>query len=162
MKPIRSNELEFWTNFVQDKFRDKRENIDTEISTKAQEVADKTQDAFNKKCGVDKLLKDIQEKLTRLEKSRRWDTYFADSDCLRDLDKISRKLAEANYQEAKKEARKVHKVYNMLGHVEESCKVDIHTGADIKDVVSSLKGRMKRVEIPLDIANNLLAIENKN
>jgi hypothetical protein len=61
----------------------------------------------------------------------------------------------------------------MLGHVEESCKVDIHTGADIKDVVSSLKadikdvvsslkGRMKRVEIPLDIANNLLAIENKN
>jgi hypothetical protein len=33
---------------------------------------------------------------------------------------------------------------------------------DIKDVVSSLKGRMKRVEIPLDIANNLLAIENKN
>lgn len=192
MKPIRSNELEFWTNFVQDKFRDKRENIDTEISTKAQDVADKTQDAFNKKCGVDKLLKeakkkydawqtfrrnkrsteekleneftsitsDIQEKLTRLEKSRRWDTYFADSDCLKDLDKISRKLAEANYEEAKKEARKVHKVYNMLGHVEESCKVDIHTGADIKDVVSSLKGRMGRVEIPLDISNNLLAIEN--
>ena len=34
MKPIRSNELEFWTNFVQDKFRDKREDIDTEIIKK--------------------------------------------------------------------------------------------------------------------------------
>jgi len=190
MKPIRSNELEFWTNFVQDKFRDKKEDIDTEISTKAQEVADKTQDAFNKKCGIDKLLKeakkkydawqtfrrnkrsteeklesefvritsDMQEKLSRLEKSRRWDVYFADSDCTKDLNRLENKLAEANYQEAKKEARKIHKVYNMLGHIEESCKVDIHTGADIKDVVQSLKSRMTRVEIPLDIANNLLAL----
>ena len=103
----------------------------------------------------------MQEKLSRLEKSRRWDVYFADSDCTKDLDRLEKKLAEANYQEAKKEARKIHKVYNMLGHVEESCKVDIHTGADIKDVVSSLKGRMSNVEIPLDISNNLLAIENK-
>ena len=190
MKPIRSNELEFWTNFVQDKFRDKKEDIDTEISTKAQEVADKTQDAFNKKCGIDKLLKEakkkydawqtfrrnkrsteekleseftritseMQEKLSRLEKSRRWDVYFADSDCTKDLSRLENKLAEANYQEAKKEARKIHKVYNMLGHIEESWKVDIHTGADIKDVVQSLKSRMTRVEIPLDIANNLLAL----
>jgi hypothetical protein len=190
MKPIRSNELEFWTNFVASKFSDKRQDIDTEISQKAQEVADKSQEAFNKKCGVDKILKEAkkkyeawqtfrrnkrsteekleqeftntvslaQEKLTRLEKSRRWDVYFGDSDCLRDLGKLERKLAEANYEEAKKEARKIHKVYNMLGATEESCKVDIHTGADIKDVVSSLKGRMTRVEIPLDISNNLLAL----
>ena len=190
MKPIRSNELEFWTNFVASKFSDKRQDIDTEISQKAQEVADKSQEAFNKKCGVDKILKQAkkkyeawqtfrrnkrsteekleqeftntvslaQEKLTRLEKSRRWDVYFGDSDCLRDLGKLERKLAEANYEEAKKEARKIHKVYNMLGATEESCKVDIHTGADIKDVVSSLKGRMTRVEIPLDISNNLLAL----
>jgi len=193
MKPIRSNELEFWTNFVASKFSDKRQDIDTEISQKAQEVADKSQEAFNKKCGVDKILKEAkkkyeawqtfrrnkisteeklereftntvslaQEKLTRLEKSRRWDVYFGDSDCLRDLGKLERKLAEANYEEAKKEARKIHKVYNMLGATEESCKVDIHTGADIKDVVSSLKGRMTRVEIPLDISNNLLALPSK-
>ena len=150
MKPIRSNELEFWTNFVASKFSDKRQDIDTEISQKAQEVADKSQEAFNKKCGVDKILKEAkkkyeawqtfrrnkisteeklereftstvslaQEKLTRLEKSRRWDVYFGDSDCLRDLGKLERKLAEANYEEAKKEARKIHKVYNMLGATE--------------------------------------------
>ena len=134
MKPIRSNELEFWTNFVQDKFRDKREDIDTEINQKAQEVADKTKDAFIKKCGVDKILKEATKKydawisfkrnkkateekleedftntvrqatdiLERLEKSRRWSVYFGDSDCLRDLDKLERKIQEANYEEAKK------------------------------------------------------------
>jgi hypothetical protein len=194
MKPIRSNELEFWTNFVQDKFRDKREDIDTEINQKAQEVADKTRDAFIKKCGVDKILKEAKKKydawisfkrnkkateekleedftntvrqatdiMERLEKSRRWNTYFGDTDCLRDLDKLERKIQEANYEEAKKEARKLHKVYNLLGATEESCKVDIHTGADIKDVVSSLKRRMSKVEIPLDISNNLLALPNNN
>jgi len=146
MKPIRSNELEFWTNFVQDKFRDKREDIDTEINQKAQEVADKTRDAFIKKCGVDKILKEAKKKydawisfkrnkkateekleedftntvrqatdiMERLEKSRRWNTYFGDTDCLRDLDKLERKIQEANYEEAKKEARKLHKVYNLL------------------------------------------------
>ena len=32
MKPIRSNELDFWSNLVSDEFRSKQEDIETEIS----------------------------------------------------------------------------------------------------------------------------------
>ena len=190
MKPIRSNELEFWNNFVRDKFSDKKDDIRTEMSRKAQEVSDKTHDAFIKKCGVDNLLKEadkkydryndfkrnkeqkenqlfqeytdvrdeVIDKIERLSKVRNWDISFSSMGENKNPDYIRKKLKEANYEEAYAEAKKRHTVYNQLKGIEESCKVAIHTGADIKDVVATLENKMKKAEISLDVPNTLLGL----
>ena len=190
MKPIRSNELEFWNNFVRDKFSDKKDDIRTELTQKAQEVSDKTHDAFIKKCGVESLLKeadkkydkyndfkrnkeqkenqllqeytdvrdDIIDMVERLSKVRNWDISFSSMSENKNPDYIRKKLKEANYEEAYAEAKKRHTVYNQLKGIEESCKVAIHTGADIKDVVATLENKMKKAEISLDVPNTLLGL----
>ena len=188
MKPIRSNELEFWNNLVSDEFRSKQEDIQTELSQKAQEVSDNTNDAFIKKCGVDSDLKDaekkyakyldfkitkkekenalyreyadareiILEKLQRLSKSRNWNSSFSDNDV--DPDDIKRKLRDCNYDEAYKVAEQKHAVYNQLKKIKKNCKVAIHTGADIKDVVVTLSNEMKKAQISLDVPSSLLGL----
>jgi hypothetical protein len=188
MKPIRSNELEFWNNLVSDEFRSKQEDIQTELSQKAQEVSDSTNDAFIKKCGVDSDLKDaekkyakyldfkitkkekenalyreyadareiILEKLQRLSKSRNWNNSFSDNDV--DPDDIKRKLRDCNYDEAYKVAEQKHAVYNQLKKIKKNCKVAIHTGADIKDVVATLSNEMKKAQISLDVPSSLLGL----
>ncbi len=63
----------------------------------------------------------------------------------------------------KKHTRKLkkrHTVYNQLRGIEESCKVAIHTGADIKDVVATLENKMNKAEISLDVPNTLLGLPN--
>ena len=54
MKPIRSNELEFFNAIIEDKFRDKRQAIETEINQEAQMIADKQSSNMARQCGVDK------------------------------------------------------------------------------------------------------------
>ena len=41
MKPIRSNELEFFNKIIENKFYDKRQALETEITSEAQKLADK-------------------------------------------------------------------------------------------------------------------------
>jgi hypothetical protein len=57
MKPIRSNELEFFKELVKDKFYDKEEAVRSEIHFEADKLAEKKKPTFPKECGVDKQLK---------------------------------------------------------------------------------------------------------
>jgi DNA-binding transcriptional regulator GbsR (MarR family) len=60
MKPIRNNELEFFKELINSKFRDRKETVDTEISMEANKLADKQKPHFAKKLGIDKLLKKVE------------------------------------------------------------------------------------------------------
>ena len=60
MKPIRSNELEFFKELINSKFSDRREAVDTEISMEANKLADKQKPHFAKKLGIEKLLKKVE------------------------------------------------------------------------------------------------------
>ena len=59
MKPIRSNELEFFKELIKDKFYDKQEQINSEIHFEADKLAEKKKSTFAKECGVDKDLKQL-------------------------------------------------------------------------------------------------------
>jgi hypothetical protein len=189
MKPIRKDELEFWSNFTNDEFYEKRKTVDTEISQEAQSIAEKKKPNFAKECGLDKDLKnlekhyqayrdfmdnkslteqklksawknacnDFSEKANRLSKVRDWyDIRFNDDEIT--PEDVKRKLGDACYQEAKSHVRKSHTVHNSLDKIQKRCKMIIHTGAHINDVVSSLKGEMSKAEINLEIPKNLLAL----
>ena len=67
MKPIRSNELEFWVNYIREEFNDKKSSIDTEISMEAQRIADKKKQSFPKVCGVEKDLKNLDQAIKKYE-----------------------------------------------------------------------------------------------
>ena len=60
MKPIRSNELEFFKDLINSKFSDRKETVDTEISMEANKLADKQKPHFAKKLGIEKLLKKVE------------------------------------------------------------------------------------------------------
>ena len=60
MKPIRSNELEFFKELINSKFSDRKETVDTEISMEANKLADKQKPHFAKKLGIEKLLKKVE------------------------------------------------------------------------------------------------------
>ena len=60
MKPIRSNELEFFKELITSRFSDRREAVDTEISMEANKLADKQKPHFAKKLGIEKLLKKVE------------------------------------------------------------------------------------------------------
>tara|TARA_R100000734_G_C3309828_1_gene100548 strand:+ start:67 stop:651 length:585 start_codon:yes stop_codon:yes gene_type:complete len=59
MKPIRSNELEFFKELINDRFKDKQEAINTEIHFEADKLAEKNKSTFAKDCGVSKDLKQL-------------------------------------------------------------------------------------------------------
>ena len=61
MKPIRSNELEFFKELIKDKFYDKQEQINSEIHFEADKLAEKKKSTFAKECGVDKDLKQLDK-----------------------------------------------------------------------------------------------------
>ena len=191
MKPITKDELEFWNNFTTDEFYEKRRSVDTEISQEAQTIADKKKLTFAKECGLDKELKNLDkhhkayvdfmdnkslteqklktawenasntftDKAKRLAKVRDWEDIHFDSTL--SMEKANRKLGEACYQEAKSHVRKNHKIHNLLDTVQKRCKMIIHTGAHINEVVTSLKGEMSKVEINLEVPKNLLALPSK-
>jgi|TARA_R110002124_G_C8650042_1_gene489170 hypothetical protein len=60
MKPIRSNELEFFNTIIEDKFRDKRQTLETDLNQEAQKMADKQSSNMAKQCGVDKEIKALE------------------------------------------------------------------------------------------------------
>lgn len=53
MKPIREKELVFFNKIIEDKFRDKRQTLDTQITSEAQKLADKKAPTMAKQCGVE-------------------------------------------------------------------------------------------------------------
>ena len=59
MKPIRSNELEFFKELIKDKFYDKQEQIQSEIQFEADKLSEKKKSTFAKECGVDKDIKQL-------------------------------------------------------------------------------------------------------
>jgi len=61
MKPIRSNELEFFKELIKDKFYDKQEQVNSEIHFEADKLAEKKKTTFAKECGVDKELKQLSK-----------------------------------------------------------------------------------------------------
>ena len=61
MKPIRSNELEFFKELVKDKFHDKEEAVRSEIHLEADKLAEKKKASFPKECGVDKQLNQLRK-----------------------------------------------------------------------------------------------------
>jgi|TARA_B100000035_G_C20820757_1_gene474144 predicted nucleic acid-binding Zn-ribbon protein len=61
MKPIRSNELEFWTNTINEEFSTKKQIIETEINKDAQTMSEEKEDLMPKQSGVEKDLNDLQK-----------------------------------------------------------------------------------------------------
>ena len=70
MKPIRSNELEFFKELIRDKFNDKEKAVSSEIHMEADKLSQKNKASFPKACGVDKELK-ILKKANFAEKNLR-------------------------------------------------------------------------------------------
>jgi len=61
MKPIRSNELEFFKELIKDKFNDKERAVSSEIHVEADKLSQKNKASFPKACGVDKELKILKK-----------------------------------------------------------------------------------------------------
>ena len=61
MKPIRSNELEFFKELIRDKFNDKEKAVSSEIHMEADKLAQNNKASFPKACGVDKELKILKK-----------------------------------------------------------------------------------------------------
>ena len=61
MKPIRSNELEFFKELINDKFNDKERTVKSEIHMEADKLSQKNKASFPKACGVDKELKVLKK-----------------------------------------------------------------------------------------------------
>ena len=61
MKPIRSNELLYLEKVINDKFRAKSKDVETEISQQAQKLADKAEKHFAKELKVEAKLKAVSE-----------------------------------------------------------------------------------------------------
>ena len=61
MKPIRSNELLYLDKVIENKFYNKRKDVETEISQQAQTLADKASKHFPKELKVEGKLKTLNE-----------------------------------------------------------------------------------------------------
>jgi len=187
MKPIRSNELEFFKQLITSKFSDRQETVDTEISMEANKLADKQKPHFAKKLGIEKLLKKVEiaskkyhdfkhtedqlfreceeasdelaRKLNHFDKARKWETGFNNFKTKEDtVAYYTAKLDEVCYEEAKKHIQKSHAIYNQLQDMEDNCKLVVHTGADINNTVKALQKEMGKASIKLPIPEQLLQI----
>ena len=196
MKPIRSNELEFFKEMIKDKFYDKKETLRTQMTSEAQKLSDKKQPLMAKQCGVEaelkklkvaddkyrefkatkqlqerKLLETVEEigqvlssKLQRMAKARNWDKNFDNFSPRTDNDSADyfiNRLNDCCYDEAYKQVKSNHTVYNQLNSMKSECEIILHTGSDINSVVTTLKGAMKKADIELPVPNNLLQIAVK-
>ena len=71
MKPIRSNELEFFKDMIREKFYDKKETLRTQITSDAQKLSDKKQPFMAKQCGVEAELKKLKQLMRNIESSNK-------------------------------------------------------------------------------------------
>jgi len=99
MKPIRSNELEFFKDLINSKFSDRREAVDTEVSMEANKLADKQKPHFAKKLGIEKLLKKVEiasKKYHDFKQSMQHTENQLFRECNDVADELSRKLNHYN------------------------------------------------------------------
>ena len=99
MKPIRSNELEFFKELINSKFSDRKETVDTEISMEANKLADKQKPHFAKKLGIEKLLKKVEvasKKYHDFKQSMQHTENQLFRECNDVADELSRKLEHYN------------------------------------------------------------------
>jgi len=68
MKPIRSNELNYLDELIRDKFRNRRQNIESEIEAATQKQTDKNLKSFVEKLGVKAQIKAFKEADMKLKK----------------------------------------------------------------------------------------------
>ncbi len=68
MKPIRSNELNYLDQLIADKFRHRRQNINSEIEAATQKQTDKNLKSFVEKLGVKAQIKAFKEADMKLKK----------------------------------------------------------------------------------------------
>mgnify|MGYP001159848343 FL=1 len=196
MKPIRSNELEFFKDMIREKFYDKKEVLKTQMTTEAQKLSDKKAPLMAKQCGVDnelkklkiadekyrefvetkqlqekKLLEAVEDlgriltsKLERMSSARTWELSFSDFKPRTDGDGVGyfeKRLNDACYNEAYKQIKSNHKVYNDLNNMKSECEIILHTGSDINSVVTTLKSAMSKADIELPVPSNLLQLAVK-
>ena len=68
MKPIRSNELNYLDTLIHDKFRNRRQNIESEIEAATQKQTDKNYTKFVEKLGLKAQIKAFKEADVKLKK----------------------------------------------------------------------------------------------
>ena len=99
MKPIRSNELEFFKQLITSKFSDRQETVDTEIAMEANKLVDTQQPHFAKKTGIEKLLKKVEiasKKYHDFKQSMQHTENQLFRECNDVADELSRKLNHYN------------------------------------------------------------------
>jgi len=82
MQPIRSNELNYWSNVVYEKFANRKKELETVLFQEVKSKAKQAQSAFNKKLRVDNKL----EQLRKAEK--------AHNDFVANKEKIEREMQQ--------------------------------------------------------------------
>ena len=73
MKPIRKNELEYLDNYITDKFRHRRQDMESAIEADTQKQTDKNYKSFVSKLGIKaeiKAFKDAEDKLNKFVRSK--------------------------------------------------------------------------------------------
>ena len=73
MKPIRKNELEYLDNYIADKFRHRRQDMESAIEADTQKQTDKNYKTFVSKLGIKaeiKAFKDAEDKLNKFVRSK--------------------------------------------------------------------------------------------
>jgi hypothetical protein len=73
MKPIRSNELNYLDQLIADKFRHRRQNINSEIEAATQKQTDKNYKSFVEKLGIKaeiKAFKEADDKLRKFQQQK--------------------------------------------------------------------------------------------
>ena len=70
MKPIRSNELNYLDTLINDKFRSRRQNIESEIEAATQKQTDKNYSKFVEKLGLKAEIKAFKEADIKLKTPR--------------------------------------------------------------------------------------------
>ena len=73
MKPIRKNELEYLDNYIADKFRHRRQDMESAIEADTQKQTDKNYKSFVSKLGIKaeiRAFKDAEDKLKKFVRSK--------------------------------------------------------------------------------------------
>jgi len=119
MKPIRSNELNYLDQLIVDKFRDRRQDMESNIEADTQKQTDKNYKAFVVKLGIKaemKAFKEAEDKLRKFIKNKESYEFTLSQAKLRAAEKLNEKLNswssvrswKGEYNDAKKFEIKEH------------------------------------------------------
>jgi hypothetical protein len=95
MKPIRSNELNYLDQLIVDKFRDRRQDMESNIEADTQKQTDKNYKGFVVKLGIKaemKAFKEAEDKLRKFIKNKESYEFTLSQAKLRAAEKLNEKL----------------------------------------------------------------------